>query len=223
LVRVISQLIRLLPNDLERRVRDRIESVVSAAVGVAINSLGIGARLDALSAYLSSLAEAYGATIDPNGVLMGPLPAIGTLELAPPGTELPSIYTCDPSQPTTVGFVASKSICGTQRATQTFVSFGLREVTITMGDNGSLLDDIFAVEIEGQTVLTSSVPVVATSTVVQLPIGDHDVIMRGLAAPDGIGTYYIQFNGASVLPGSSATSGTNLIPGTFKTFHIRVQ
>lgn len=223
LIRVISQLIRLLPNDLERRVRDRIESVVSAAVGAIIDSSGIGVRLDAVSAYLSSLTEAYGATIDPNGVLMGPLPAIGTLQLAPPGTELPSIYTCDPTQPVTVGFVASKSICGTQRATQAVVSFGLRSVTITMGDNGSLLDDIFAVEIEGQTVLTSSVPVVATSTVVQLPVGDHEVIMRGLAAPDGIGTYYIQFNGASVLAGSSATSGTNLVPGTFKTFQIRVQ
>jgi PKD repeat protein len=219
----LAKLIKLLPENVQEQLLGPLVDLVAASVGFTVNNTGLGTKLNEVGMFLCQLGTAFGATLDPNGVLSGPVPNIGTLQLAPPGTEEPSIYTGDPNQPATVTFTASKTVCGMALTATAQVSYGLRPVTITMGDNGAALDDIYAVEIEGDTVLTSSVPVVQTSTVVQLTVGDHVVVMRGLAAPDGIGTYYIQFSGASVLPGSNATSGTDLVPGTFKTFNIRVQ
>jgi hypothetical protein len=219
----LKRAIRILPEDIRKEIEDRILGVASSAVGSALDQTQLGARFDQISAYLVAIGSAYGVTLDPNGVLDGPTPAVGVLQLAPPGTEDPSIYTGDAAQPATVTFTAAKVICGMPLSASAQVSYGVRPVVITMGDNGALLDDIFLVEVDGQTVLTSQVPVTQTSTTVELTLGDHVAIMRGLAAPDGIGTYYILFNGATVLPGSSATSGSNLVPGTFKTFNIRVQ
>ncbi|MCU0866437.1 MAG: PKD domain-containing protein [Planctomycetes bacterium] len=223
LVGNVVRLIKLLPKKVKEQLLGPIVDLIAAGVGRALDESGIAAELDAVGQFLCQLGTVFGATIDPNGVLTGPDPAVGTLQLAAAGTEDPSIYTGDPTQRTSVTFRASKMICGETLEARATVSYGVRPVTITMGDNGSALDDIYAVEIEGQTVLTSSAPVVQISTTVELTLGDHVVIMRGLAAPDGIGTYYIQFAGASVLPGSSALSGTNLIPGTIKTYNIRVQ
>ena len=91
-----------------------------------------------------------------------------------------------------------------------------------MGDNGSLNDDIFEVRMAGQTILTSSVPVRAISTTVTLAVAQHEVQMVGRAAPDGIGTYYITFAGATVV-GGDPTTGTDLTPGVVKTFIIQAQ
>jgi len=60
------------------------------------------------------------------------------------------------------------------------------------------------------------------STTVNLVVGDHTVEMIGRAAPDGIGTYFIQFSGATVISGAPL-SGSDLTPGVVKTFTIRVQ
>lgn len=90
---------------------------------------------------------------------------------------------------------------------------GVGSVTITMGDNGSLLDDIFEVVVDGQSVLTSSVPVTSISTTLDLTIGVHSLVMKGLAAPDGIGTYFISVTGGTLTNGPP-TSGSNLTAGT---------
>ena len=91
-----------------------------------------------------------------------------------------------------------------------------------MGDNGSALDDIYEVVINGNTVLTSSSPVRSVSKVVTLPVGRTTVLMRGLAAPDGIGTYFISFSGARFVSGDALT-GSDLTPGRTKQFVIEVQ
>lgn len=94
-------------------------------------------------------------------------------------------------------------------------------VTIVMGDNGNALDDIFEVIINNETVLTSPGPVRSTSTNISLPRGRTVVTMRGLAAPDGIGTYFISFSGAQVVAGDPLT-GTDLVPGATKQFTVEV-
>ena len=95
------------------------------------------------------------------------------------------------------------------------------DVTISMGDNGTLLDDIFQVSVDGTVVLTSQVPVTFTSTVVELSVGDHVLVMTGLAAPDGIGTYFISVTNAELI-GGPPLSGTNLTAGTSFTWTLRV-
>ncbi|MDR5651954.1 PKD domain-containing protein [Ruixingdingia sedimenti] len=116
----------------------------------------------------------------------------------------------------------SRVLCGSDtKSASVDVSCGTGNVTITMGDNGSANDDIYEVIIDGRTVLTSSVPVRSVSVTVQLPKGQTTVLMRGRAAPDGIGTYFISFSGATVISGQ--TSGSDLTPGVTKTFIIEVQ
>ncbi len=212
-----------LPKRLRETFLDQIEEAIASSLGTALDESQIGQRLDEVTDVICTLGTALGATVAPDGVLTGPDPNVGTLQLAPAGTEQPSIYTGDPNQQETVTFVAEKDICGTVRRAEAQVSYGTAMVTITMGDNGSLLDDIFLVEVDGQPVLTSQVPVTSISTTEELTLGEHTVVMRGLAAPDGIGTYFIQFSGATVLPGSDRLTGTDLVPGTFKTFFIEVE
>jgi len=115
---------------------------------------------------------------------------------------------------------ATKSMCMGPEEKSIQFSCSTANVTITMGDNGALNDDIFEVVIDGDTVLTSSTPVRSTSTTVQLPLGEKSIVMRGHAAPDGIGTYFIRFDGATVVSGQ--TSGSDLVPGVSKTIVIDV-
>jgi hypothetical protein len=123
---------------------------------------------------------------------------------------------------TSISLLGKLQLCETQPATtQVDLLCATRVVTITMGDNGNLLDDIFEVVINGSTVLTSSVPVTTVSTTVSLPVGRTAVQMRGLAAPDGVGTYFIRFTGATVVSGDPL-SGTDLTPGVVKTFVVEV-
>lgn len=111
---------------------------------------------------------------------------------------------------------------GTAGKATEIVGCSTSDVGIIMGDNGSALDDIYEVIIGGQTVLTSNVPVRSVSTTVPLPAGRNEVLMRGLAAPDGIGTYFIIFTGAAVV-GGDALSGSDLTPGVTKRFIIEVR
>lgn len=134
-------------------------------------------------------------------------------------------FTCAASSPSgapvgNVLIIASKGLCRFQAVKTETVICGGTDVTVTFGDNGSLLDDIFAVEIGGQS-FASNNPVRSQSGMVTLPSGSEQVvIMRGLAAPDGVGTYFIRFTGATVLSGQ--TSGSDLARGTTKRFVIRV-
>jgi hypothetical protein len=147
---------------------------------------------------------------------------VGTRTFPGDGTADYMCPTQGSSSADSVTFTVSLQLCDkTQEKTAT-VSCRSRPVTITMGDNGNLLDDIFEVKVEGQTVLTSSAPVTSISTTINLPVGDHGVQMVGRAAPDGVGTYFIQFSGATVI-GGDPLSGSDLTPGVVKSFTIRVQ
>jgi hypothetical protein len=133
-------------------------------------------------------------------------------------------YFCPPAGPvfqTNVTLRGQLKLCKSEPAqTSVDVSCATNSVTITMGDNGTALDDIFEIVVDGKTVLTSSSPVRSTSTTIFLPKGRMTIVMRGLAAPDGIGTYFITFSGAALVSGQ--TSGTDLVPGTSKQFVVEV-
>ncbi|MHC4895409.1 MAG: hypothetical protein ACYTFV_19150, partial [Planctomycetota bacterium] len=131
-------------------------------------------------------------------------------------------YTCASDPEPTVELQGSVPLCGQVATKKVIVECGdLVPVTITMGDNGSLTDDIFEVVIDGDSVLTSSSPVVSISTVVDLAPGDYTFQMKGLAAPDGIGTYFVSVSGG-VLSGGPPLSGSDLIAGAVFTWNLNV-
>ncbi len=94
------------------------------------------------------------------------------------------------------------------------------DVLVAIGDNGSANDDIFQAAIDGVVVLTMNAPTRRTSTTVQLAPGDYNLTMRGLAAPDGIGTYYVELSVDGSLIFSR--SGSNLSAGTTFNFPFSV-
>lgn len=218
-LRAISRAVRFFSDDVFEELEDRLEELVVRA----IDHTAIGNLLEELTAKVCDVFQAGVPLLDDLSVIMeGPDPNVGTLTFNGDGT---ASYTCpdDTSQSAdSVTFTARREICGDQAEQTVTVTCQSRPVTITIGDNGSANDDIYEVRIEGETVLTSSVPVRSISTTVQLAVGDHVVEMIGRAAPDGIGTYFISFSGATVI-GGDALSGTDLTPGVVKTFVIRVQ
>lgn len=155
-------------------------------------------------------------------ILQPPAADEGILQFLPNGTAQ---YSCPPPGPvfkSRIDIVGTKELCGGKIARANVgITCATSPVTITMGDNGAALDDIYEVLVGGRTVLTSSTPTRSVSVTIQLPKGRTDVIMRGLAAPDGIGTYFISFAGAAVV-GGDALTGTDLVPGATKRFTIEV-
>ncbi len=203
---------------------DKLTKRLSKAVGHVIDLTGLGSAIEELASdACASFGLGVPLPLDIQPILSGPDPNVGALTFPGDGTAQ---YMCptDPDQTAdSVSFTVEKQLCEEEPDTESAtVECQAKPVTITMGDNGNLNDDIFEVQIEGETVLTSSVPVRSISTTVELPLGDHTVEMIGRAAPDGIGTYFISFSGATVI-GGDALSGTDLTPGTVKTFIIRVQ
>ncbi|HWS56060.1 MAG TPA: PKD domain-containing protein [Pyrinomonadaceae bacterium] len=201
-----------------------LENRLGAALARAINNTAVGEALSEFSNKVCGVLHA-GVPIDyelNETTLQGPNPNVGVRTF--PGGGIAD-YVC-PAQGSSsadnVTFTVSRDICGKTEKVEVTISCRSRPVTITIGDNGSANDDIYEVRIKGQTVLTSSVPVRSISTTVNLAAGDHTVEMIGRAAPDGIGTYFIQFSGATVV-GGAPLSGDDLTPGVVKTFTIRVQ
>jgi hypothetical protein len=202
----------------------KLEERLGGAVARIVDNTAVGEALEKFSNKVCDYLHG-GVPIDyelNQNTLQGPSPNVGTRTFPGDGT---ADYMC-PAQSSnstdSVTFTVSRQLCDETQEKTVKVSCSSRPVTITMGDNGSLNDDIFEVRIEGQTVLTSSVPVRSTSTTVNLSVGDHIVEMIGRAAPDGVGTYFIQFSGATVI-GGAPLSGSDLTPGVVKTFTIRVQ
>ena len=176
----------------------------------------------------SAICERYnvGAPLTANAsrVLTSLGPGQGALTFNPDGT---ASYQCPGPIPqgfSPVTITAQKDICGQaqQKSATLSCTAGTGTVTITMGDDGSVNDDIFEVQVNGRTVLTSSTPVRRTSTTLDLPVGVNHVSMLGRAAPDGIGTYYITFSGDVESVSGAATSGDDLTPGTVKKFALIV-
>jgi hypothetical protein len=201
-----------------------LEKRLGGALGKVIDATPVGDALEEFSDKICGLFHA-GVPIDYElnaTTLQGPDPNAGTLTFPGDGT---ANYMCPAqgsSSSDSVTFTVRRQVCDKTEEQTVTISCRSRPVTITMGDNGPALDDIFEVRIEGQTVLTSSAPVRAISTTVTLSVGDHVVDMIGRAAPDGVGTYFIQFSGATVI-GGAPLSGSDLTPGVVKTFVIRVQ
>lgn len=201
-----------------------LENRLGAALARAIDNTAVGEALEEFSDKICGYLHA-GVPIDYElnaTTLQGPDPDVGVRTFPGDGT---ADYMC-PAQGSSssdkVTFTVSRQLCDKTEEEKVTISCSSRPVTITIGDNGNLLDDIFEVRIQGQTVLTSSAPVRSISTTVNLAVGDHTVDMIGRAAPDGVGTYFISFSGASVI-GGAPLSGTDLTPGVVKTFLIRVQ
>lgn len=218
-LRAISKAIELLSDNLVEELEDRLEEAVVRVV----NRTALGQALEELTGKVCDFANAGVPIVDDlSQIIQGPNPNVGTLTFPGDGT---GDYVCpdqSSSSADVVTFTATRPICGEQSQKTVTVTCRSRQVTITMGDNGTANDDIYEVRIQGQTVLTSSVPVRSISTTVNLAVGDHVVEMLGRAAPDGIGTYFIQFSGATVI-GGAPLSGSDLTPGVVKTFLIRVQ
>ena len=218
-LRALSRAIRLLSDELVEELEDRLEEAVVRVV----NNTAIGEALEELTSKVCDFANAGVPIVDNlSQIMQGPNPNVGTLTFPGDGT---ADYMCPAqgsSSADSVTFSATRQICDEQSQKTVTVTCRSRPVMITMGDNGNLNDDIYEVRIQGQTVLTSSVPVRSISTTVNLAVGDHTVQMIGRAAPDGVGTYFIQFSGATVI-GGAPLSGTDLTPGVVKTFLIRVQ
>lgn len=198
-----------------------LEGLADAA-GNALDAAGVMGAIEDFVTKQCAVVPAGRATMPANRVLT-PLGADqGSYSFNSDGT---ANYSCPSGTPTAVSTAtleATWPMCdGPGRATE-IVGCSTSDVQITMGDNGSALDDIFEVVIDGRTVLTSSAPVRSVSTLVPVPAGQTEVLMRGLAAPDNVGTYFIQFGGAAVVSGD-ALSGSDLTPGVTKRFIIEVK
>ncbi|MBW8879238.1 MAG: PKD domain-containing protein [Acidobacteria bacterium] len=215
----VQKVVNLLSKDLLMKLEDRL----AKAVGRLVGETAIGTALeDFTNKVCDNLHRGAPLPDDLSKIMKGPEPNVGTVTFASDGTAQ---YTC-PDQSSSpvdkVTFTATRKICDETTEKKASVTCKGRPVTITMGDNGPANDDIFEVRIEGRTVLTSNQPVRSISTTVNLQAGDHTVEMIGRAAPDGVGTYFIEFSGATVI-GGDPLSGTDLTPGVVKTFQIRVQ
>lgn len=196
--------------------------LLESSAGKAIKVL----ELDkAITNFANPYCDALGgadAIINAARVLQGPEPDEGTLNFLPDGRA--EYYCAEDSSTSTsalINFTATKEICEKTSSVSKSVKCKTKDVTITMGDNGTLNDDIFEVVVNGKTVLTSSSPVRSTSTTITLPIGPHSVQMFGRAAPDGVGTYFVRFTGDVTVSGD-ALGGNDLTPGTVKNFTLTV-
>jgi hypothetical protein len=147
-----------------------------------------------------------------------------TASVTPPGPTMVRnaggagwTFTCDDtggSTTTVHSILASLQLCSKKVEGSATVTCGtVKVVTITMGDNGAANDDIYEVVINGSSVLTSSVPVRSVSTNLELAPGSYEFEMRGLAAPDGIGTYFVNVSGGT-LTGGPPLSGRDLTAGS---------
>lgn len=96
-------------------------------------------------------------------------------------------------------------------------------VTFTFGDNGSANDDTFSLSVDSMHIYTMPSPTRSTTHNVELSQGEHTVRLKGITAPDNIGTFYIDITGnATVVSGPSQT-GTDLTAGVVKTWTINVE
>jgi hypothetical protein len=203
---------------------DAVEDLLSDAVLGLLNTSGLLQVVEKVIVAACPADPLRGGSLTvPVSRVFGALPATqGTLSFNADGT---GTYFCPTAGATSVTLTGRLPLCEVVPAVTgvaTSCAGASREVTITMGDNGNALDDIFEVVVDGVTVLTSSTPVTGVAVTLRLPVGRTTVLMRGLAAPDGIGTYFISFFGAAVVSGD-LLSGNDLTPGTIKQFVIEVQ
>jgi hypothetical protein len=219
--------------ELREKVLEQLKSTMSFLIGKALDKTGLNKLLgDVQSRVCARLQDAAGPgaftiALQNSNFLPPDPPDVGTLVPSAVGSTDPAIFTCDPpdGENHTVTLMVDRAGCdATRRFTgrvNVECSSAKANVKITIGDNGAALDDIYEARIDGVTVLTSSVPVTSISTTVQLAAGQHTLLLIGRAAPDFIGTYFMEIEGATVLSGPPL-SGENLTAGTVFTYVIEV-
>ena len=96
-------------------------------------------------------------------------------------------------------------------------------VLIKYGDNGNLSDDKFALWVDNKQseLMPSGSRVVNVED--NLRPGNYKVELKGIEAPDDVGTYYICFSdNVRVLTGSAELSGRDLLRNKTKYFNVEV-
>ena len=98
-----------------------------------------------------------------------------------------------------------------------------QEIRINFGDNGRLNDDTFALFVDDKLIHSMPAPTRDTgSFAIELEEGTHTVTLRGITAPDDVGTYYINFEGEIFSVEGDSLSGEDLNAGTEKHYRIVV-
>ena len=111
-------------------------------------------------------------------------------------------------------------VAGVRPAGSTTIDCNGVEVRFCQGDNGSANDDIFELVVDGQVLLAPSASTRRICGSLMLSPGDHVVEMRGRAAPDGIGTYFIEVSHGTLT--GPPTSGSNLTAGAVFRWTLRI-
>ncbi|QYJ83054.1 IPT/TIG domain-containing protein [Shewanella aegiceratis] len=94
---------------------------------------------------------------------------------------------------------------------------------VRFGDNGNLADDKYALWLDNKQagLMTTGARMVDISS--QLQPGNYTAELKGIEAPDDVGTYYICFSdNVTIEAGSHALSGRDLVRDATKSFKIKV-
>ncbi len=105
------------------------------------------------------------------------------------------------------------------------VQFEVEEgnVTINFGDNGTANDDTYGLYVNGSLIHAMPAPTRSAGPfTVSLEPGIHVVSLRGITAPDDIGTYFINFSGDVLSVSGDAVSGSDLTAGVEKYWTLEV-
>jgi hypothetical protein len=98
-----------------------------------------------------------------------------------------------------------------------------RKVTFDFGDNGRANDDTFALFVDGKLIHSMPTPTRHAGPIpLDLADGTHYVTLRGITAPDDIGTYFITITGNVLSIKGDPLTGTDLTAGVEKHYTIEV-
>lgn len=119
-----------------------------------------------------------------------------------------------------------KDQTGLEKSNTAYLTVLKSDIAITFGDNGSANDDTFALFVNGQLIHSMSAPArsVGPFKIDNLKAGVvHTIQLRGITAPDAVGTYYIEFSGNDIdsIEGDSYT-GSDLTAGASKTWKLLI-
>jgi hypothetical protein len=96
------------------------------------------------------------------------------------------------------------------------------QLTITMGDWGNALDDVFEVWFDGVAVLAPGVPVRNVSTTFETYAGSHNIFLIGRVVPDNTGTYQLSFSPNVAVVSGPPLQGSNLSAGETFSYYVMV-
>ena len=201
-----------------RRLLDAIERTIDDALGRAVS----GSDLERwLQSFATKVCDVWrgGLPLAPALCQLSMEPDVGSLQLGGSGDPI-ALWQCGTNSPAPrTTLTVKRDVCGQVVEGTATLACGFQDVTFVFGDNGSLNDDIFELRVNGRVEKTSSVPSRRLTKTLKLAAGEHTVQLVGRAAPDNIGTYYLQVIGAQVKSGPPL-SGTDLVPSVTHTWKI---